>query len=98
HRGPNPALNPRIMPKPTPIAVAARPIPTDCPAPWITRVYTSRPEGSVPNQCPEPGGASALLGAIAFGSCPVSTPGHSTASTTPATRTALTVPAGPNQP
>jgi hypothetical protein len=56
-------------PRTSPMPVAATPMRSEVPAPWTTRLQTSRPDSSVPNQCTREGAENALRGSTAVGDC-----------------------------
>jgi hypothetical protein len=58
HRPKNPAQAPSTPPTSSDMATSSRASGMETRAPYSTRLSTSRPNSSVPNQCPEPGAVS----------------------------------------
>ena len=56
-----PATRPSAMPSTLDSTTTEKPTVSDSRPPWITRLNTSRPKSSVPNQCAAPGALSRFM-------------------------------------
>ena len=63
-----PAISPSAVPSTSAIAEGIKPITNEIRLPYTTRVNTSWPSSSVPNQCSAVGGSFMLIRSISFGS------------------------------